>query len=315
MPYANERISDEDIENSGLMSAKKQKPYLKWFLWSLFALLLGMVALLFLWAQLLSWWLNGFQPPEMAAAQYSKKDVVGILGGQPVRLPRYAVHLVEYDGEPSWSPSKNAARRSETSGIKSFGFDARYPDMKMIDSYATEKEQKSQSIYTSMWLSVGVTSGEIYLKDGFLDREFACLVRSTAPPRCNTVWWGNDYERLPKSEHGLTVYALKGLEPKSGQPAREQKNTKDVFVAKDKQGRVRTYISCSNVGHEAAPCGHNFSMEYEGMHAFVYLKYRRGLLPHWQDIQTKVTQAMLGFVVQPQSASDTPKVSTASPQR
>lgn len=279
---------------------------------------MGIVVLLCIaaWFKLASLWVGGFQPPEMAAAQYSSKDVVGNLGGLPVRLPHYAVHLVEFDGEPSWGKSKNSAPRTDATGIKSFGFYTRYPDMQMIDSYATEKEQKSQSIYTTMWLSVGVTSGEIYPKDGFLDRRFSCLVPSTAPPRCNTVWWGNDYERLPKPEHSLTVYALKGVEPKSGQPAREDKTfANDVFVAKDKQGRVRTYISCSNVGHEAAPCGHDFSMEYDGMHALVYLKYRRGLLPHWQDIQTKVTQAMLGFVVQPTPASDTPKDQTVSPQR
>lgn len=298
------------------MSSSARKPYLKWTLWSA----LGVVVAICIaaWFKLASLWLGGFQPPEMAAAQYSSKDVVGNLGGLPVRLPRYAVHLVEFDGEPSWGKSKNPVQRTDLTGIKSFGFYMRYPDMQIIDSYATEKEHRSQSIYTSMWLDVGVTSGEIYPKDGFLDRLFSCLVPSTAPPTCggDKVYWWDDYQRLPKPEHGLTVYALKGVEPKSGQPAREDKTfAKDVFVAKDKQGRVRTYISCSNVGHEAAPCGHTFSMEYDGMHADISVKYRRGLLPHWQDIQAKVTQAMLGFVVQPQAASDNPKDQAASPQR
>lgn len=280
---------------------------------------MGIVVLLCIaaWFKLASLWQGGFQPPEMAAAQYSSKDVVGNLGGLPVRLPHYAVHLVEYDGEPSWGKSKNSAPRTEATGIKSFGFYARYPDMQMIDSYATEKEQKSQSIYTTMWLSVGVTSGEIYPKDGFLDRQFACLIRSTAPPTCggDKVYWWDDYERLPKPEHGLTGFALKGVEPKSGQPAREERSTKDVFVAKDAKGRVRTYIDCSNVGHDAAPCSHDFSMEYNGMHAVIDVSYRRGLLPHWQDIQTKVTQAMLDFVVQPKSTSITANDQAASSQR
>lgn len=288
------------------MPSPSKKSYLKCTLWAVVGLIV--LACIAAWFKLASLWVGGFQPPEIAAAQYSSKDVVGNLGGLPVRLPRYAVHLVEYDGEPSWGKNTKPVAKTDRTGIKSFGFYARYPDMQMIDSYATEKEHRSQSIYTTMWLSVGVTSGEIYPKDGFLDRVFACLVRATAPPRCNTVWWGNDYDRLNKPEHGLTVYALKGLEPKTGQPAREDKTfAKDVFVAKDKQGRVRTYISCSNVGHEAAPCGHTFSMEYDGMHADISVKYRRGLLPHWQDIQTKVTQAMLGFVVQPKAASDIPK--------
>jgi len=51
------------------------------------------------------------------------------------------------------------------------------------------------------------------------------------------------------------------------------------------------------------------------MHADISVKYRRGLLPHWQDIQSKVTQALLGFVVQTQPASDTSKAPTTSPQR
>lgn len=296
------------------MNFPAKKPYLKWTLWSA----LGVVVLICVaaWFKLASLWLGGFQPPEMAAAEYSSKDVVGNLGGLPVRLPRYAVQHVEYDGDPGWSGKRQGPvpQRTMESKLTSFGFDVRYPDMQVIDSYVTEKDKKSQSIYTTMWIRVGVRSGEIYPKDGFLDRRFSCLVPSTAPPHCSTVWWGNDYERLPKTEHGLTVYALKGVEPKSGQPAREDKTfAKDVFVAKDKQGRVRTYISCSNVGHEAAPCGHDFSMEYNGMHAVIELIYRRGLLSHWQDIQAKVTQAMLGFAVQPQSASDTPKDHATSP--
>jgi hypothetical protein len=297
------------------MNTSLKKTYLKWTLWTGVGLIV--LACVTAWFKLASLWVAGFQPPEMAAAQYSSKDVVGNLGGLPVRLPRYAVHLVEYDGEPSWGKNTKPVAKTESTGIKSFGFYARYPDMQMIDSYATEKEKRSQSIYTTMWLDVGVTSGEIYPKDGFLDRVFACLIRATAPSTCggDQIYWWEDYERLHKPEHGLTVYALKGLEPKSGQPAREQKNTDDVFVAKDKQGRVRTYISCSNVGHEAAPCGHSFSMEYDGMHADISVKYRRGLLPHWQDIQAKVTQAMLGFVVQAKADSDIPKDQAASPLR
>lgn len=280
------------------MTSPAKKPYFKWTLWGTLGLLI--VVCIAAWFKLASLWLGGFQPQEMAAAQYSKKDVVGNLGGLPVRLPRYAVELVEYDGDPGWSGRRQSTvpERTMDSRLTSFGFDIRYPDMQMVDSYAIEKEKRSQSIYNTMWIRVGVRSGEIYPKDGFLDRQFACLI-FPRPAYCgeSDPWWGNDYERLPKPEHSLTVYVLKGVEPRSGQPARAQKSTKDVFVAKDAQGRVRTYINCSNVGHAAAPCGHDFSMEYDGMHAVIEIRYRRGLLPHWQDIQSKVANVMLGFVV------------------
>lgn len=280
------------------MSEYKNRSYLKWGLGLVLGLVL--VASLGAWLLLANVWMGGFQPPEMAAARYSSKDVEGNLGGLPVRLPRNAVHLVEYDGEPSWSKSQNPKSRTIETGIKSFGFYVRYPDMLMVSSYASEREKQEQSIYRTMWVDVGVTSGEIYPKDGFLDRRFACLVYPR-PTYCgsSTPWWRDDYEKLSKPEYGLTTYALKGVEPQSGLPARNGVNTKDVFVAKDAQGRVRTYIDCDNVRHEAAPCQQEFSMEYEGMSAQIYVIYRRGLLPHWQDIQNKVTQVMLGFVVRP----------------
>lgn len=282
------------------MSEYKNRSYLKWGLGLVLGLVL--VASLGAWLLLANVWMGGFQPPEMAAARYNSKDVEGNLGGLPVRLPRNAVEFVEFDGDPGWSGKRQGAlpERTLNSKLASFGFDVRYPDMAMVTSYALESEKKNQSIYRTMWLRVGVTSGEIYPKDGFLDRRFACLVYPR-PTYCgsSTPWWRDDYEKLSKPEHGLTAYALKGVEPQSGLPARNGVNTKDVFVAKDAQGRVRTYIDCDNVQHEAAPCGHDFSMEYDGMHALVYLKYRRGMLPHWQDIQNKVTQVMLGFVVRP----------------
>jgi hypothetical protein len=123
------------------MTEKNQKTYLKWTLWSA----LGVIVLLCVvaWFKLTSLWLGGFQPPEMAAAQYSSKDVVGNLGGLPVRLPRYAVQYVEYDGDPGWSGKRQGPvpERTMESKLTSFGFDVRYPDMQLIDSYATEKEK------------------------------------------------------------------------------------------------------------------------------------------------------------------------------
>lgn len=82
------------------MSEPLTPPYLKWSLWAVVGLIV--LACIAAWFKLASLWAGGFQSSEMAAAQYSHKDVVGKLGGLPVRLPRYAVHLVEYDGEPSW---------------------------------------------------------------------------------------------------------------------------------------------------------------------------------------------------------------------
>jgi hypothetical protein len=49
-----------------------------------------------------------FQPPEMAAAQFSRGVVVGDLGGMPVAIPRHFAEYVEYDGDPGWGETRKA---------------------------------------------------------------------------------------------------------------------------------------------------------------------------------------------------------------
>jgi hypothetical protein len=68
----------------------------------------------------------------------------------------------------------------------------------------------------------------------------------------------------------------------------------DIFVHRDQAGRVDTFIECSNRLHRAAPCTHFF---YVGLplKIKVYLTYRRGMLEHWGETQSKVKKIILGF--------------------
>ena len=49
---------------------------------------------------------QGFMPPQMAAAYHTPQDLVGDLGGMPVRIDRHIVRLVEYDGDPGWGEAR-----------------------------------------------------------------------------------------------------------------------------------------------------------------------------------------------------------------
>ncbi len=83
---------------------KKQKPKkrssLTW-LWVLL-LLMGGAGFLYWQYELAKFRLFGFQPPEMAMARYTPKDVIGDLGGLKVKIPRHYAEYVEYDDDPGW---------------------------------------------------------------------------------------------------------------------------------------------------------------------------------------------------------------------
>jgi hypothetical protein len=233
--------------------------------------------------------MNGFQPPEMAAAQFSPRDVVGDLGGMPVTIPRHFANYVEYDGDPGFGEKRKgpAPERTQQSKLKSFGYDVRLPDMAGMSSAEIWKDRQRFTVFDTPWISVGVSTGQSYPGDGFLDRRTAALSR---PP----VLDYDRYEELPQTEYGLTVYAPAGIDPKTGRPYREDRNARDVFIHRGKDGKVNAYISCSNVPHEAAPCQHSFSLEPE-VRARISVIYRRGYLSQWREIQSAVTDQLLSF--------------------
>lgn len=266
----------------------------RWVIW-LFILMLCIMALI-------GWfWLKmafivqaaqvGFQPPEMAAAQYSPRDVIGDLGGMPVTIPHYMAEYVEYDGDPGFGEKRKGPRpvRTQTSKLRSFGFDVRYPDMKGLSDEAMRKDKKSYTIYNTPWMIVGVTTGERYPGNGFLDR----LTRSTL--NTSSEYWLGYYRPTNKKEYGLTTYVLAGKNPHTGQLAREEKNANDLYIYRDKDDHVLAYIECSNFQSDAALCKHNWSMEEQNIHADIETLYRRDLLKHWRKIQKDVSQVILNF--------------------
>lgn len=233
--------------------------------------------------------MNGFQPPEMAAAQFSHRDVLGDLGGMPVMIPRHFANYVEYDGDPGFGEKRKGPvpERTQQSKLKSFGYDVRLPDMVGMSSAEIRKDRQRYTVFDTPWIHVGVSTGQSYWGDGFLDRLTAGLSR---PP----VLGYDRYEVLPQTEYGLTVYAPAGIDPKTDRPYRENRNASDVFIHRAKDGKVDAYISCSNVPHEAAPCQHFFSLE-PAVRARVSMRYRRGHLSQWREIQSAVTDQLMSF--------------------
>jgi len=261
--------------------------------WALLALLLGASGLflafrLFLSAPTPS---KPFEPPEMTAAWYSAHDVVGDLGVVAVTIPSHFANFVEYDGDPGFAEKRkgDVPERTHRSKLRSFGYDVRFPDMAGLATPELWKDKASYSSAKTPWISVGVNTGSNYPGEGFLDRRTRSHVETP-----NNILKYSNYEKLPTKEYGLTVYAPAGTDPKTGKPYREDINAEDVFVHRDKAGRVNTYVYCSNRNVPAPPCKHSFSLEPH-IHSEVYISYRRSLLPQWREIQDAVTKQLLGF--------------------
>jgi hypothetical protein len=249
---------------------------------------------------------NPFEPPEMAAARYAPRDAVGDLGGVAVTIPRHFANFLEYDGDPGWGEKRQGPRpeRSHQSKISSFGYYTRFPDMAGESSPELINDKRSYFPGNTPWISVGITTGEIYPGDGFLDRWTQSTVDE---PRDYSVY--EKYEQLPEKEHGLTVYAAAGTDPNTNAPYREHTDATDVFVLRDKTGRVVTTVRCSNRHVPAPPCTQQFSLEPD-IQAAIDLSYRRSLLPHWREMQTAVTKQLLSFRHAP---NDTHKTVAGAP--
>lgn len=239
---------------------------------------------------------QAFMPPGMAAAQYARGDTVGDLGGVPVTIPKHFAEFVEYESDPRWSEGRTTERGPVTHASKlvSFGFYLRYPDMAGESTPELRADKRNQPISTTTWLNVGITTGKHFPGTGFMDRLLSHL---------------NDPGKLQHAAvadpwNGLTVYEPIDVDPKTQVPWRDHRDGDRVYVHRDATGAVDVYIKCSNRPYESATCQQEFSLEPK-MKALVYVTYRRGLLPHWQEIQSSVARVVLSFE-EPASASNTP---------
>jgi hypothetical protein len=224
--------------------------------------------------------------------------VIGHLGGTPVSIPKEYAYFVEYDGDSGFLEKRKepVPNRTLESGICSFGFDLRYPDFAPINK-KTWKDKLNENIHTTMWMHVGIRSNSAY-QDRSPTRMARKLVRALewAPPSYH-------YVEQQEKVHGLTAYIPVDVKI----PFR---NTNNIYVHKVNDGGVDSYIRCSNVDHDAAPCSQMFGLAPE-LKASIDVSYRKGLLPHWREIQEGVTQVILGFRANP---SKTPSVQPHSSQ-
>lgn len=267
----------------------------RWVVVVMASLLILLVALLALLAFVSGVGAQGFMPPPMAAAYPTPKDVVGDLGGMPVRIARHIPHLVEYDGDPGWGEKRQGPppERTHASRLKSFGVHVRYPDMATLSSPELWAEFEKKRIYNHPWLDFGIQSGSSYPGHGFLDR----LYESTIPnPEQRDAM--RQYESLPSPVAGLELFAKRGVDPRTGLAHRYEWFDGDHFIQRNREsGKVTTYIRCiyRSGTRRYASCTQDWGMEEHGLSIEISVNYVPDLLPHWQDIQARVSRFVLDF--------------------
>lgn len=237
----------------------------------------------------------GFQPPEMMVAQYSDRTIRANLGGMPVDIPKHFAEYVEYSGDPGFGEKRNGPPpvRTAESRLRSFGMDVRFPDMKGLENAQLREEKRRLRLKDDPWLHVGIIAGDRYSGDGFMDR----WAHGTLSPVNRKYWWAT-YERLPADAYGLEAYVVPGNDPRDGRPARESDDTDDIFIHRQSSGQVDTYVICGRIQAPGgvAICHQVFSLEPKAK-VEVTVRFRRGLLPEWQQMQASVRRLLLSFEV------------------
>jgi hypothetical protein len=259
----------------------------------------------------------GMKPYRQLAESWVFKEnrggpVIGDLGGIPVSIPQPIARFVEYENDPHFLEKRKGSTPTRTfqSKLRAFGFEVRFPDMVFLNDEATREEKRKSNIYNSMWLDVGVDV-ESYNDDLSLKR----LVDAIPAP--GKIWTSNldgqphnwkeqhGYIRSPKPFYNLVVNEVQGYdEAKRYKLPGNDFNDKNIYYHINQLGKMDTYIWCSNIKHQAAPCEHYFVLP-RAKNTLIEVGYRIGLLPKWREIQDSVGKTILDFAGDPNTNSQT----------
>lgn len=213
-----------------------------------------------------------------------------------VRVPKYCVEHVEYDADPGVGAQQSGffPERTFESKLRSFGIDARFPEMKCKQGEEMRVDYRNQFLMPdNAWVSIGISSGEIYPGVEAVNRHAVFVLSSVNNP---AEFWFDNYERVSERFLGLDAYVVKGVDPYSGAPARDSELTVDKFFRFDRFGVADTYIARgkTHVPGGVSSCSMKFSMEPKAK-VLISVGFVRSRLSQWELIRKSTIDFISGF--------------------
>lgn len=191
-------------------------------------------------------------------------------GNHLIRLEPGTFHLPEYE--------KNSLDKPGTPRVLvSLGIDL----VIFVDNQSgskTLKLVKGRGYKTGESVSVGFNLGSHTPPPGSTDR----LAREYLTERPGKPIYER-YQRAGFGPHGLERFELVGTDS-DGIPFRDKSYGEDIYIRRNKDGEVITFIQCSNVNVAHPPCRHHFSLRPTYV-ADANAIYSRRHLETWQEVE------------------------------
>ncbi len=235
-------------------------------------------------------------------------DVVGNLGGKPVRISSDVVEFVSYEDTPTafsreWETYKSPPRNYE-SKLSGFGMDLNMETGELFNAHTMSwrKFYDEKGIPNSPWIRVSIRNADLFDDglDTYLDKKLEENIRFKPKEAAYRAYVKTE----SKNSYGLEYYIVPGNDDRTGKSYRE--DVKDLFIGRDKNGRVRTYIKCSNRNVSNPPCEHVFLAP--DMRVEFSLLYSSHRLKDWQKLEKMAKSVVYGFVVDPAKSPLDPNV-------
>lgn len=247
-----------------------------------------------------------FKPP---LQPYGLPYRVGSLGGKPVNLGE-GVEYLEYEDFRFFSKDKQNMKHDYSAKIVSFGFNFRYPDKLFLVKYykapreAYDAYKAEHFLPDNQWVDVGV-DGE-NPDPNCPERRFKYLTQfeNRSKERLEEYNYMDVYIATNEIEYGLEKYTPhprwveknNKLRIKNGNP--QIYYIDDLYVQKDKSGKILTLITCSTTDTPLARrCSQEFSMQPYMKRVSVSATFQRVHLKDWQQIQKSAIKIVKSFVV------------------
>ena len=249
--------------------------------------------------------------------RFTEPDIIAALGGRKVKMSPYRVRNVAYTDTPSpFSDEYGSYKYPEPSyenQLSAFGFDLDYAKGKVRDvrnegNFYEEERQSGTS-----WILAAVHNNTHPLDkaadryDKFLNQWYF-----------RKVDYYPDYRRRADKPYGLEAYYRPRINEKTGKPYEETQypdsGWDDLFLERDAQGHIRTYIECTiKLDVPNPPCRQRVLVRENGLDIELVILHSRHLLHDWKRIEREAMKVVYGFIAAAEADIAAKKNGTASP--